>query len=124
MLVDTPDEALRRIASIANERTIAKGEVIVTRAEMGGDFFLIVEGEVEVAVDGTLITLAAGDFFGELGALDWGAGYGYPRMATVTARTPLRVVVLPDRSLVFAMRLSTSLDRAVRQAFHERLPRR
>ena len=97
----------------------------MTRAETGGDFFLIVEGEVEVAVDGTLIaTLAAGDFFGELGALDWGAGYGYPRMATVTARTPLRVVVLPDRSLAFAMRLSTSLDRAVRQAFHERLPRR
>ena len=125
VLADTPAGALERIAAIADERTIAVGTAVVTRAEVGGDFFLIVEGEVEVDIDGTVIaTLAAGDFFGELGALDWGAGYGYPRMATVTARTPLRVVVLPDRSLAFAMRLSASLDRAVRQAFHERLPRR
>lgn len=125
VLADTPDEALRRIASIAEERTLAQGAVVVTRSEPGGDFFLIVEGEVEVEIDGTVVaTLAAGDFFGELGALDWGAGYGYARMATVTARTPVRVVVLPDRSLAFAMRLSTPLDRAVRRAFHERLPRR
>jgi glutamate/tyrosine decarboxylase-like PLP-dependent enzyme len=125
VLADTSDEALRRIASIAEERTHAQGAVVVTRFEPGGDFFLIVEGEVEVEIDGTVVaTLVAGDFFGELGALDWGAGYGYARMATVTARTPLRVVVLPDRSLAFAMRLSTPLDRAVRRAFHERLPRR
>lgn len=125
VLADTPAGALDRIAAIAVERTIADGTVVVRRSEVGGDFFLIVEGQVEVDVDGTVVaTLEAGDFFGELGALDWGAGYGYPRMATVTARTPLRVVVLPERSLAFAMRLSTSLDRAVRQAFHERLPRR
>jgi hypothetical protein len=124
-LAGTPPEALARIAGIAEERAVEAGTAIVTRDELGGDFFLILDGAVEVVIDDAVVaTLGAGEFFGELAALDWGAGYGYPRLATVVARTPLRLVVLPDRSLDFAMRLSAGLDRAVREAFHARLPRR
>ena len=39
--------------------------------------------------------MSAGDFFGELAALDWGAGYGYTRLATVVATSPARLVVVP-----------------------------
>ncbi len=34
-----------------------------------------------------------GDFFGELAALDWDAGYGYSRTATVMATSYMRLLV-------------------------------
>ena len=37
-------------------------------------------------VDGERIArLGPGEFFGEIAALDWGAGFGYPRIAQVVA---------------------------------------
>ena len=42
------------------------------------------------------MTLGAGDFFGELGALDWGAGYGLSRTATVRTGVATRLLVLAD----------------------------
>ena len=38
--------------------------------------------------------LGPGDFFGELAALDWGAGFGRSRTATVIAATECRLLVL------------------------------
>ena len=43
--------------------------------------------------------LGPGDFFGELAAIDWGAGFGRTRTATVTATEPTRLLVL-DWALV------------------------
>jgi hypothetical protein len=35
--------------------------------------------------------MRVGEFFGELAALDWGAGYGYTRLATVIATSAARL---------------------------------
>jgi CRP-like cAMP-binding protein len=78
-------------------------------------------GEVDVSIGGDVVArLVSGDFFGELAALDCGAGFGYPRLATVAATTPVRLLVLPERTLSFAMRLVPRLDREVRARFAER----
>ena len=39
------------------------------------------------------------EFFGALAALDWGAGFGYPRLATVVALTALHVLVFSSEQL-------------------------
>jgi CRP-like cAMP-binding protein len=61
---------------------------VVRRFESGRDFYVILAGRAEVQVgDRVVRELGPGDFFGELAALDWGADYGYLRMAKLTAAT-------------------------------------
>ena len=60
------------------------GEAIVRKWESARDFFVLADGTVDVHGDGEHYgDLGPGDFFGELAALEWGAGFGYPRLATV-----------------------------------------
>ena len=65
--------------------------------------------------------LGPGDFFGELAALDWGAGFGYPRLATVIAATDLRLRQLTAGTLRALMADVPAIDEAVRRAAAERL---
>ena len=65
--------------------------------------------------------LAPGDFFGELAALDWGAGYGYVRTATVSALTPLLSLVLPAESLNRLMKEAPGFAAKIEAAVRERL---
>jgi CRP-like cAMP-binding protein len=69
-----------------------------------------------VVADGHILaTLGRGEFFGELAAIEWGAGFARTRTATVTAAEPTRLLVL-DWVLV------NGLMRA-HPAFGERLER-
>ncbi len=114
----------RRVAETARELTAAPGEDVITRHQLERDFYVIVEGEAAVQIDGAHVRdLRAGDFFGELAALDWGAGFGYARSATVTATTPLRMLVLAPRQLHELMRTSPPVARRVQAAARERLRR-
>jgi CRP-like cAMP-binding protein len=60
--------------------------------------------------------MQAGDFFGELAAIDWGASFGYPRLATVRARTDLVLLVLSDAELAGLMASAPAVDRRIRTA--------
>jgi CRP-like cAMP-binding protein len=66
------------------------GQVLVREGQGAQDFFVIVSGEAEVSRRGRVAArLAGGDWFGELGLLD------PPRRdATVTATTPMELIVL------------------------------
>jgi len=72
--------------------------------------------------DEHVATLGPGDFFGELAALDWGAGYGYSRLATVVAGSPLHLLVFADGALAELMSFP-SIERQIRAAVQERLLR-
>jgi aromatic-L-amino-acid/L-tryptophan decarboxylase len=56
-------------------------------------------------------TLGTGEFFGEVAAVDWGAGFGRTRTATVTATEATRLLVLDWRLVAaLAVELPAFLD--------------
>jgi glutamate/tyrosine decarboxylase-like PLP-dependent enzyme len=85
------EETLRR----ARERSAADGEPIIEQWQLSRELYVILSGAVAVRVDGIgVATLGAGDFFGELSSLDWGAGFGRIRTADVLATSPCRLLEL------------------------------
>jgi hypothetical protein len=123
LLSDLDEDDAVWVAAVASTLRVGAGTTVVREWDVSRDFFLILDGEVDVARDGAPIaTLGAGDFFGELAARDWGRGYGYARMATVTAATDVELLVLPEGMLETLMCLSPLLAAAVETAIEHRLP--
>ena len=72
------------------------GETIVAQWEASKDFYVVLAGAVDVSIGPERIRrLGPGEFFGELAALDWGSGFGYPRLATVAAASDVRLLRVP-----------------------------
>ncbi len=61
------------------------------------------------------------EFFGEIAALDWGAGFGYPRIAQVVAVDPLEVLVYPGEKLRELFVIVPEVERVIRAAVEHRL---
>jgi aromatic-L-amino-acid decarboxylase len=118
-------EQLAHVARLARIREAATGEKIVAQWTTSREFYVILGGSVDILLDDELINrLRAGDFFGEFAALDWAAGYTYPRLASVVASEPLRVLVFPEGTLNELVHEFPALDAVIRTKLHERLPRR
>ena len=93
-------DVLERVAALARMEQRGEGESIVEQWEASLDFYVIVDGRVEVLVDGEAVAeLRSGEFFGELGALDWGGGYGYSRTASVRTLSPTTLLTFPTGSM-------------------------
>jgi len=81
------------------------GAVILAEGTLSTDFFLILEGTVEIVRgEEVLATLEAGSFFGELGAQDAGPGYAMARNATVRALTAVELGVLDEEAFTAVFR--------------------
>lgn len=79
---------LQRLAGYAREMAVSAGVDLAEQGGHGGEFMVIVEGDADVLRGGRLVgRLTAGDCFGVLGAREL-----TPRTATVTARTPMRLI--------------------------------
>ena len=85
---------LREVALSTDEIDLRDGHVLTREGRSGREFFILVEGTASVTQDGTTIAeLKEGDWFGEIALLTH-----RPRTATVTATSPVRVLVLTDRA--------------------------
>ena len=85
---DQLTQALERF----DDSTYLAGHGVLTEGLSGPDFFIILEGEADVIVDGDIVYhYGPGDFFGEVAALD-----GKERTASVKATTRLRCLTLGD----------------------------
>jgi CRP/FNR family cyclic AMP-dependent transcriptional regulator len=81
---------LRRVGQLCSSIEVEPTTVLCAKGRSGAEFFIVRAGEAVVSVDATpLGEVGPGDFFGELALLGGG-----PRTATVTAKTPMTVLVL------------------------------
>jgi CRP-like cAMP-binding protein len=114
---------LDRIAGLAGERAVNAGEVIIEQWDATREFYVVLEGTAVVrTTERHLDDIGAGDFFGEIAALDWGASFGYPRLATVTATSPMRLLVLTSADLLLVMNEMPQISAQVGRAVRDRLP--
>ena len=110
---------LEKVARATNEIVSDAGRSLVTEGETGHEAFIIVEGTASVTVGGEEVaTIGPGAVFGEMALIERA-----PRNATVTAVTPLRVLVLGQREFTglldespnFTRRIMASLAHRVRE---------
>lgn len=111
---------LSLVARRAEDVKVEPGRVLVTEGSTGSEFFVILDGTAKVSRHGRKVaTLGPGAAFGELALLDRA-----PRNATVTAETPMELVVLGQREFGgiidevpgFARKLLAGMARRLREA--------
>jgi CRP-like cAMP-binding protein len=111
---------LQLVAKRAEDVKVDAGKRLVTEGDTGTEFFVVIDGKATVSKRGQRVAeLGPGGFFGELALLDKA-----PRNATVTAGTPMELVVLGQREFAgliddvpeFAHKLLAGVARRLRQA--------
>ena len=108
---------LQRIASLADELDLGDGATLIREGERGREFIVIAEGTVDVTRNGKqLRELGAGDFIGEIALVA-----DVPRTATVTATSPVRLLVVTDRAFRGLLEQMPSIAKKVLQSLGERL---
>ncbi len=115
---DVPDEELAQIAGFAQEVNVEEGRELVREGDFSYEFMAIEEGEAEVTREGRHVAdLGAGDFFGEMGLLEKTL-----RNATVTAKSPMRLVTLTGWDMKRMERHIPEAIERVRATLEERRP--
>ncbi len=108
-----------QIARWADEVEVAEGEHLVHQGAFAHEFFVILEGSAKVTQDDRDLTeLGAGDFFGEIALLEEDR-----RTASVTATSPMKVVVMFGRDFRQMDHQMPHVAEKVRQAIEERRKR-
>jgi CRP-like cAMP-binding protein len=109
---------LGQVASIADEIDLPADKVLIREGERGREFFVLLQGEAEVARKGKkLATRRAGEFFGEIALVS-----KLPRIATVKTRMPVRALVIRDVDFRALLQRTPAIAVKVLQAVGDRLP--
>lgn len=103
-----------RVADYVNYRSL---EHLIKQGTTGYEFIVILEGEVDVVIDGHIIAaLGPGDHVGEMALLD-----GAPRNANVIAKTEVRALLVGSREFRALVDQVPSLDRKLLISLTQRL---
>jgi CRP-like cAMP-binding protein len=109
---------LGQIAHIADEIDFPEGKELTRQGALGREFFVLLDGTVEVTRDGERVdTMVGGDFFGEMSLLS-----DEPRNATITTATPVRALVVTARDFRNLVEDSPEVGESVRRAAAWRRP--
>jgi CRP/FNR family cyclic AMP-dependent transcriptional regulator len=110
-------QQLRRISSLMTRIDRPAGQVLTREGEHGSEFFIVLEGEVEVRQgDRVIATRRPGDYVGEIALLD-----KRPRTASVVATTPVSVEVLSRREFVSLLAEAPELSEQIMATMARRL---
>jgi CRP-like cAMP-binding protein len=108
---------LVQLERVCEDLEVEPGKVLCREGEVGREFFVLVDGKVQVTRKGRRVsTLTGGDFLGEIGLLT-----ELPRTATVTAETPVRLFVLTSREFHAVLDRNRNVERKVLRTLARRL---
>jgi CRP-like cAMP-binding protein len=117
LFADCSKKELAEVAGIADEIDLREGKELTSQGKPGREFFVLVEGEADVKKGTRRINkLGPGDFFGEISLVRQ-----TPRTATVTATSPVRALVITDRSFRSLLEHSPGIQGKVMSALAARL---
>ena len=109
---------LAEIGTLADEVDLREGKVLIREGSRGREFFVLLDGEVDVSKDGKRINrLGPGDFFGEIALV----ARSPVRTATVTATSPVRALVVTAQNFRRLLDRSPDIKLKVLEALAERL---
>jgi CRP/FNR family cyclic AMP-dependent transcriptional regulator len=108
---------LNEIAGIADEIDLREGKELTKQGRPGREFFVLIEGSADVKKGNRRVNrLGAGDFFGEIALVTQ-----RPRTATVVATSPVRALVITDRSFRTLLQHQPEIQSKVMSALAARL---
>jgi CRP/FNR family transcriptional regulator, cyclic AMP receptor protein len=114
---DLSRKELVQLERICEDLEVAPGRILCKEGQTGQEFFVIVDGTVQVTRKGRRVaTLRSGDFVGEIAVIT-----ELPRNATVTAETPVRLFALTGRDFRGVLDKNPSVERKVLRALARRL---
>jgi CRP-like cAMP-binding protein len=108
---------LREISGLATRLDLPEGRELTHQGGRGYEFVVVLEGTVDVLIDGkVLATCGGGDFFGEVALLE-----DRPRTATVVAKTDVTVDVIGRPEFLVLLDHHPQIDKQLRAAMARRL---
>jgi CRP/FNR family cyclic AMP-dependent transcriptional regulator len=108
---------LAQISALADELYQPQGATLITEGTKGREFFVLVDGSVDVRRRGRRLNgLGSGTFFGEIALVS-----DTPRTATVVATSPVRLLVITGQSFSRLLRETPSIQAKVLAALAERV---
>jgi CRP-like cAMP-binding protein len=117
LFADLSRTELLQLERLCEDLEVQPGRVLCKEGEIGREFFVLVDGKVQVIRKGRRVaTLSGGDFVGEIALVT-----ELPRTATVTAETPVRLFVLTHREFHAVLDQNPKVERKVLRALARRL---
>jgi CRP-like cAMP-binding protein len=108
---------LGEVAGIADEIDLREGKELTRQGQAGREFFILVEGTADVKKGSRRVNrLGPGDFFGEISLIRH-----TPRTATVVATSPVRTLVITERSFQSLLQHQPGIQNKVLSALAARL---
>ena len=108
---------LEEIERLADEIDVPAGTTLMQEGQFAGEFFLIVDGTVNVDKGGNKIgSLGPGEFLGEIALIDGG-----PRTATATTATDSKLLVVGHREFHSLMEAHPAISLSILEALAKRV---
>ena len=93
------------------------GHTIFAEGDPGNAMYVVLEGEVEVTIDGSVVeSLGPGEPFGEMALID-----RLPRVATVIAKSPCKLVAIQEKRFLFMVQQTPYFALQIMKVMAERL---
>lgn len=108
---------LEEVGRLADEVDLPAGKVLMREGDLGREFYVIIDGEVDLERGGTFLrTMGPGEFFGDISLVT-----ERPRTATVTVKSDARFLVLGHREFHSLLDQFPSIRMGVLESIANRL---